>query len=433
MKKIFTIASIALVAALALSCRKATSEVPAKYQLTPKLEFEGPGALEFDAEGGEVCLVMKSYDPVKVTASSEWVGVEISGRYVYLSAPVNNSIYTRYSTVEITAGDKATSLQAKQPGVSSNFFWDPEYSFDYNANTLVLKFHKTDATMRITVDAQGQDWISAELGDQTLTIGISKNPYKEARESSVTWSAGKDVRTIVIKQALNPGGSDNPGDDPGDDPADGVLFSEDFEDVDNLGEWGLVDADGDGYNWNYSDQFASHSGIGILFSQSYSNDTGAALTPDNWLLAPAIDLGTDNYISVWITAQDPDWADEHIGIFISSSEPQTVSDLNSFEKLIEGTYPFDNPYEQEVLPYETSDETKNMVWQRIAVKVPAAYENKTGYIAIRHFDCTDMFYINIDDFMVTKGAPAKTTSSKVSVSSVNPVRNFVPSLDYKRR
>ena len=52
MKKIFTFASIALIALTALSCRKATQEVPAKYQTTPKLEFEGPGALEFKSEGG---------------------------------------------------------------------------------------------------------------------------------------------------------------------------------------------------------------------------------------------------------------------------------------------------------------------------------------------------------------------------------------------
>ena len=66
MKKIFTIASIALVAVLALSCRKATSEMPAKYQPAPKLTFEGPGALEFDAEGGEVCLLVDTYETVEV-------------------------------------------------------------------------------------------------------------------------------------------------------------------------------------------------------------------------------------------------------------------------------------------------------------------------------------------------------------------------------
>ena len=166
MKKIFTIASIALVAVLALSCRKATSEMPAKYQPAPKLTFEGPGALEFDAEGGEVCLLVDTHETVEVKSSAEWVGVEISGRYIYISAPLNDSIYPRYSTVELTCGDRKASLQAKQLGVASNYFWDPEYEFPYTAATLTLKFHKTDAT--VSVDVEGQDWISVDLESQTM-------------------------------------------------------------------------------------------------------------------------------------------------------------------------------------------------------------------------------------------------------------------------
>ena len=376
MKKIFTIASIALVAVLALSCRKATSEMPAKYQPAPKLTFEGPGALEFDAEGGEVCLLVDTYETVEVKSSSEWVGVEISGRYIYISAPINDSIYPRYSTVELISGDSKASLQAKQLGVASNYFWDPEYEFSYAAATLTLKFHKTDAT--ISVDIEGQDWISVDLESQTMVINIAKNTYKEAREGSVTWKAGKDVRTIVIKQALNPNG-DNPDDpDDPDEPTGDVLFSEDFEDVDALGEWGLVDADGDGNTWNYSSQFAAHSGIGLLYSQSYDNNSGP-LTPDNWVITPDIKLGQDNYFSVWVAAQDPSYNEEHFGLYVASADAQSTDD---FDSLFEATFPVSGAYEETTVQIETSSGTVDVLYQRIVVKVPASYENSISLSAL---------------------------------------------------
>ena len=421
MKKIFTIASIALVAVLALSCRKATSEMPAKYQSAPKLTFQGPGALEFGAEGGEVCLMVDTFETVEVKSSSEWVGVEISGRYIYISAPVNDSIYPRYSTVELISGDSKASLQAKQLGVASNYFWDPEYEFSYAAASLTLKFHKTDAT--VSVEVEGQDWISVELESQSLVINIAKNPYKQAREGFVTWKAGNDVRTIVIKQALNPGGSDEPGDDP-DEPTGDVLFSEDFEDTSTLGDWMLVDTDGDGNSWNYSDQFAAHSGVGLLFSQSYDNNSGP-LTPDNWVITPGVKLGSDNYFSVWVAAQDPNYNEEHFGLYVSSEDPQTTDD---FESLYEATFPVSGAYEEATVKIETSSGTVDVLYQRIVVKVPASYENSTAHFAIRHFDCTDMFYLNLDDVMVTKGQPAKASS----VSSVKPAAAYVPFVELRK-
>ena len=206
MKKIITFASIALIALTALSCRKATQDVPAKYQTTPKLEFEGPGALEFKSEGGEICLEFKTTAPLDVKASSDWVGTEVRGRFVYISAPLNNSIYTRYSTVTIKSGEQSCSLQAKQRGTPSDFFWEPEYEFDYNGGSLKLKFHKVDVTVRL--DVEGQDWISVTAGDEELVIDVAKNPNSEAREGSVTWKAGDDVRKVVIKQAGNPSGEE---------------------------------------------------------------------------------------------------------------------------------------------------------------------------------------------------------------------------------
>lgn len=258
-----------------------------------------------------------------------------------------------------------------------------------------------------------------------LTINVAKNPYKQVREGSVTWIAGKDVRVISIVQALNPSGGDDPGDDPGE--GGDILFSEDFEDMDTLNEWMLLDADDDGNGWLYSSQFAAHSGIGLLFSQSYDNTDGA-LTPDNWVVTPAVSLGQDNYFSCWVAAQDPNYNAEHFGIYVSSENPQTTDD---FESLFEGTFPVTGAYEETTVQIQVDNAPVNILYQRIVVKVPASYENGSAHFAIRHFDCTDMFYLNLDDVMVTKGQPAKTSSSSTSVSSVKPA--VVATGEYKRK
>ena len=234
----------------------------------------------------------------------------------------------------------------------------------------------------------------------------------------VTWKAGTDERVITIKQARNPNGQGGGG-----GGASGVLFSEDFEDADKLEEWALADMDGDGYTWKYGDWLASHSGVGIVFSQSYLGGVGA-LTPDNWIVTPAIDLSKANYVSFWVAAQDPEWSSEHFGVYVSA-------DMDSFEKLYEATFPAADPYEEEVIAFESTDGPIDIKWQHIVVAIPASYENSPAYIAFRHFNCTDMFYVNIDDVSVTSGMPEKTAACTPAVSAVR--RPSVPAGEYKKR
>ena len=43
---------------------------------------------------------------------------------------------------------------------------------------------------------------------------------------------------------------------------------------------------------------------------------------------------------------------------------------------------------------------------QIVVAIPADMAGKSGYVAFRHYDCTDMFEINLDDVAVTVGEPS---------------------------
>ena len=138
-------------------------------------------------------------------------------------------------------------------------------------------------------------------------------------------------------------------------------------------EWTGIDADGDGQSWlsftDYADY--AHSGNGFATSASYS---GSPLTPDNWLITPQLDLqGT---MKVWLRAQDPNYAEEHFAIYLSTTG-NAVEDFTT--TLVEERYDLSGEY-MEI----TADLSE--------------YEGQQGYIAIRHFNCTDMFRINVDDF-----------------------------------
>ena len=138
--------------------------------------------------------------------------------------------------------------------------------------------------------------------------------------------------------------------------------------------WTLVDADGDGYNW------AIPSGYSSIQSASYQS---VALTPDNWLITPQLAIpATGSYEVTWTaTAQDQNWPSEHYGLFVST----TGSDTGDFTVLQEWTLTTGvfNP-----------------------VVDLSAYAGQDIYLALRHFNCTDMFRISIDDFTVRAQAGA---------------------------
>ena len=191
------------------------------------------------------------------------------------------------------------------------------------------------------------------------------------------------------------------------------VFKEDFEET--PATWSLYDADGDGFNWKYSTSLKAHSGEGLLYSQSYDNSTYKALTPDNWVFTPAITLTTNNYLSFWVTGQDPNYSAEHYGVYLFGEAPSTEN-LSSALKLWEQTF-----------PGGTAAAVGDNDYRRYDIELPAEYAGKTVYIAFRHFDCTDMFYLDLDDVAITEGKPVTPSAAPalapcragVSASKVN--------------
>ena len=165
------------------------------------------------------------------------------------------------------------------------------------------------------------------------------------------------------------------------EPVEGeTAYAWDFETDPVAAGWTFVDADGDGYNWGHhvntgSGNFTTHGGDGVIYSESYNNDTSAALTPDNWAISPALDLsGVDSAVlSLWAVAQDSGYADEHYALYAGTSADPASMTMISDEFVATGTY-----------ENKTADLSDFVGEEEV-------------YVAIRHFNCTDMFILNIDD------------------------------------
>ena len=183
-----------------------------------------------------------------------------------------------------------------------------------------------------------------------------------------------------------------------------ATFFEDFEGLEEgaLPEgWTVVDADGDGNNWfthtnTGTGNYSTHSGDGLAASASYDNDANSALTPDNWLITPLLDLG--GTMRVWLRGQDASWASEHFAIYLA---PVTaIADVSDFTITL---------VPETVTTGEYVEYTADL----------SAYEGQQGYIAIRHFNISDMFVLDLDDFGLYSTTPAgewtTVTTSDTSV------------------
>ena len=180
----------------------------------------------------------------------------------------------------------------------------------------------------------------------------------------------------------------------------GQIFAENF-DRGVPSDWTTIDADGDGYDWF---QFS----VGLdnttcVASASYINNIGA-LTPDNWLITPQIDLG--GYLEVWVKGQDANDYAEHFAIYVSTTG-NTVSDFDT-----------NNPLHDETTDYND--------YQRVVIDL-TSYAGQQGYIAIRHFNCTDQYFFCVENFGIYKSADWLTVNPN---EATVPVSNLLFETEY---
>jgi len=165
--------------------------------------------------------------------------------------------------------------------------------------------------------------------------------------------------------------------------------------------WEMVDNDGDGNNWEVRDTsgWPGHTGAYMAVSASWQ---GSAFTPDNFLITPQLEItSADFMLNFWTAAQDPAYAADYYAVLVST----TGTAVGDFTEIY-----------NETIASEVWDE-KNLSL--------AAYNGQNIYIAWRHHNCTDMYYMKLDDVEVAEAVNV----NEINVSNIllypNPTTGIV--------
>lgn len=290
--------------------------------------------------------------------------------------------------------------------------WDEAITIDDATSPLIIEGLEQETTYVVQVIGikDGEEYASDVTTFTTLPpsapTDIAVTPGSTS--ATVSWSGTTDSYKVKYRTSAQKVPS-------------GETFFEGFEGLDDKAMpdgWSVIDADGDGYGWcsDYSirdvisegvKNFNIYSGSGIMTSASYINNIGS-LTPDNWLITPKVTLG--KAVTAWLVGQDPSWCRESFAFYVSTT----------------GTNPED--FTQVSPEYVASGEYAEYTADL------SAYAGQEGFIAIRHFDVTDMYWLNIDDFRIFADyeviLPAgewqtiETTDTEVMITGLDPATTY---------
>ena len=184
------------------------------------------------------------------------------------------------------------------------------------------------------------------------------------------------------------------------DPEPGTSFSQNFNNSVLPEGWTTIDADGDGYTWVLTNQMAAygysasndgHYGTVGMTSGSYHGSVGP-LTPDNYLVTPKVNLVQGSTFSFWACAQDADYPAEHFGVYVSDNGTSGWTTVQEWTMTAKGA----SGNKGNGRDGNTRDIGN---WYQYTVDLSAYAGEK--YIAIRHFNCSDEFFLEVDDILLT--------------------------------
>lgn len=171
----------------------------------------------------------------------------------------------------------------------------------------------------------------------------------------------------------------------------------DFENSSMMG-WTTIDADGDGQSWDLATTvmgagYGHNASSDLVLSKSYDNNIGA-LTPNNFLVSPA--KAQYSSISFYACAQDNAWAAEHFGVAVSTTNNTSASAFTTIQEWTMTAKGNGVP-----APGRGGDRAQGN-WYQYTVDL-SAYSGQPIWVALRHFNCTDYFYLDVDDISLTTG------------------------------
>lgn len=212
----------------------------------------------------------------------------------------------------------------------------------------------------------------------TATGNVATTSFATAGNHTVTLTATIDGETATATHTINIFTCD----------LQTLPWSCGFEASDNLACWSFLDADQDGNGWGAAStsigSAISHNGSESYASASFINGVGA-VNPDNWMITPKIQIPADGATIEWYDygVDANDFAD-HYGVFVSTTGNNPADFNNSI---------FDGA------------PTAPRTWAKHSRSL-AGFAGQEVYIAFRHYNITNMFWLCIDDVRITSGNTA---------------------------
>jgi len=138
-------------------------------------------------------------------------------------------------------------------------------------------------------------------------------------------------------------------------------------------------------NNDFTTGYGYNSSNGFMLSESYisgtSSGSGTAVTPDNYLVSPQVRLGGS--ISFYAGARNTSYCAEKFSVMVS-----TTGNTNADSFTTVGTWTLS----LSEVGYNSTPYTVDL----------SAYSGM-GYIAIRHFDCYDQWFLAVDNITIVEG------------------------------
>ncbi len=165
--------------------------------------------------------------------------------------------------------------------------------------------------------------------------------------------------------------------------AQNTIFTEGFDTEENIAQWTNTDRDGDGEKWEFynaeEEEMPAFSGN---FATSWSWFF-EAFTPDNTLTSPVISLpDTENSIMLnfQVGAFDEELFQEHYAVYVIPANTEfTGNEEPVFEETLDAGY---------------TQEAKS-----VSILI-TEYKGQDVQLVFRHYDCTDIAFIGLDNISV---------------------------------
>lgn len=354
-------------------------------------------ATEISGEGGTATFTIKSnMDWTIVAQNAAWLTpnpASGNGDTTVTVAVAANDGAAREGVLKVSAGSLSETVTIKQAaGTSSALTVDYTPVDIPGAGGTATFTVKSNTDWTVTAEG-GATWLTPNpasgSGDATVSVAVAANDGA-ARQGTLNVTAGSIVVPVVINQLEAYAGGTN------------TLFSfvvngGDFPTFDDMNtffksNFTLIDKDGDGFNWRtvlWVDENEVPTGEYGVLSESWDSVTKLALTPENYLVLPAVTINSDGrFTAVFYSIEDEDYFYEKFKIIISS-EPITSANCRNAAVLLTQTLP-----EGGKIPYTAE------------VEIPAEYNGSPAYLAICHFDCPDQHYIVLESITITHNGPA---------------------------